>query len=173
MCFQSPCLVCKPNLLGHPRSLENLLCGQAMNNITGCAYFHRLRPSLTPHTAAILVRSLVTSRIDDCNSLPFCVHPKFLHKLQPVRKSSARSITRTPPLLPSHRHPILRQLAPCQTEESTSKSYFLHLKPSHFLTCVLKLGNNVAAGREGGREASQPRNNKLAADWPKGRLRVT
>ena len=64
------------------------------------AYYHlrrinKIRKYLTEDSTKTLVRSLVTGRLDYCNSLYSGLTSKAIHRLQLARNSAARVITKT------------------------------------------------------------------------------
>jgi hypothetical protein len=74
-------------------------------------HLHQLRSikqSLSPDTSRTLVQSLISSRLDYCNSLFSGVSNQLLHKLQVVQNSAARLITGARKF--DHMMPVLRQL---------------------------------------------------------------
>ena len=56
---------------------------------------NKIRKYLPDDTTNTLVHSLVTSRLDYCNSLYFRLASKFIYKLQLAQNSAARIIART------------------------------------------------------------------------------
>jgi len=68
----------------------------------------QVRRYLTTETAKTLVNSLVTSRLDYCNSLLYGTSGRLINKLQKVQNCAARIITKTP--RQEHITPVLHDL---------------------------------------------------------------
>jgi hypothetical protein len=93
---------------------SDLLYHQHISKITQVSYIHmrqirRVRPSLDLNSAVLLANSLVSSRLDYCNSLFYGLPKSSLKRLQRVQNSLARVI------IPSckkydHIQPVLREL---------------------------------------------------------------
>jgi len=64
--------------------------------------------SLAAQAAETLIHSLVTSKVDYCNSLLYGVPNQLIQKLQSVQNAAARPLTYTNKL--EHIKPLLKQL---------------------------------------------------------------
>ena len=76
------------------------------------AFFHlsniaRIRKHLLAQAAETLIRSLVTSKVDFCNSLRYGVPNQLIQKLQSVQNSAARLLTYTNKR--EHIKPVIKQ----------------------------------------------------------------
>jgi len=72
-----------------------------VNNICRACYYHlrnisSIRDSLTREAAEKLVHALISSRLDNCNSLLYHLPDKLIFKLQKVQNTAARIVTKTP-----------------------------------------------------------------------------
>ena len=67
-----------------------------------------IRPYLTKDATKSLINSLVTSRLDYCNTLLYGIPKNLMNKLQTVQNTAARIITRTSKY--DHVTPVLREL---------------------------------------------------------------
>ena len=84
-----------------------------ISSVCRAAHFHlrnigAIRSHLTDSATASLVHSLVTSRLDYCNSLLYGLPDNQLNRLQRIQNIAARIVTRSP----KHDHitPVLKQL---------------------------------------------------------------
>ena len=91
--------------------LENNLSMQThVNKVCQAAYFHlrnisSVRKYLDEHATKILIHSLITSRLDYCNSLLLGAPKIVLDKLQKVQNRAARLVTLTK--MQDHIQPVL------------------------------------------------------------------
>ena len=69
---------------------------------------NKIRSLLTRTITEKLVNALVTSRMDNCNSLLFGTHKYVIQRLQRVQNYAARTVTQQPKR--AHATPILREL---------------------------------------------------------------
>ena len=92
---------------------QHLTMEKQVNQVCKSAHFHlrsiaNIRRYLTSDAAKSLVQSLVTSRLDYCNSLLVGLPAVLLQKLQRVQNTAARVITRTHKY--EHITPVLKEL---------------------------------------------------------------
>ena len=91
----------------------NMKMEKQVNNISKNSFFHlrkitRIRNRLNRNITKTLVNTLVTSRMDYCNSLLSSLPKKSIKKLQKVQNASAKAITLA--TRREHVTPILREL---------------------------------------------------------------
>ena len=92
---------------------NNLCMDQHVKRICQSVYFHMrninsIRKILTYETAATVIHALITSRIDNGNSLLIGITDRLLHKLQLAQNTAARVLTKTRKF--DHITPILKDL---------------------------------------------------------------
>jgi len=92
---------------------SNLDMSSQVNSVCRSAYMHlhnigKIRPFLTKQATDVLVRSFITSKLDNCNSLLFGCSDYHNDRLQMVQNNSARLITKNKKY--DHITPVLIQL---------------------------------------------------------------
>ena len=92
---------------------NNLCMDVQVRRICQSVYYHirnvnSIRKILTFDTAATIIHALITSRIDNGNSLLFGITDHLLHKLQLLQNAAARILTKTRKF--DHITPILKDL---------------------------------------------------------------
>jgi hypothetical protein len=114
--------------------------------------FRRIRRYLSKDIAVLVANSLVSSRLDYCNSLFRSLSLKELHRLQCLQNAAARIVTNTS--IMSHISPVLKSLhwlpvkyriifkILCITQK------FIHTKiPKYFDTCLHSYSQSVNTRR--------------------------
>lgn len=84
-----------------------------ISHVVKSSFFHlrsiaKLKPILSKQNLEIVVHSLITTRLDYCNSLYFGLPENLLHKLQLVQNATARFLTGTKKR--DHISPVLKHL---------------------------------------------------------------
>ncbi len=92
---------------------QHMIMDKQVHAVCTSAYYHlrnisRIRRYLTEPATQILVHSLVTTRLDYCNSLLYGVPRRTLAKLQRVQNAAARLVAHSSRR--QHITPVLRQL---------------------------------------------------------------
>ena len=92
---------------------HNLTMDQQVTSVCKSAFLHisnirKIRKYISQHSAEIIVHSLVTSRLDNCNTLLCSVPKNLTARLQRIQNCAARLIVGSSKH--DHIHPVLKSL---------------------------------------------------------------
>ena len=134
--------------------------------------FRRIRHLLPLSTATALANSLVSSKLDYCNSLNSGISQTNLNKLQRIQNSLARVITNTSKYQHHHTSHSKNYTGFLSNKESTTKPVFSHTKHLqinnlHIFTIVFHSRHIQARSQRGGaRGAMAPPGPSPGPPWP-------
>lgn len=145
-------------------SMENQVKAVCKSAYAQLRSIGHIRRCLTMDASKKVVNSLVTTRLDYCNSLLYGIPSKLMYKLQKVQNTAARIITRTSKY--SHITPVLKELHWLPVECRLKYKVLLHTHRALYGEAPLYITNMVKRYIPGRSLRSQ---NTTQLEVPRGR----